>query len=81
MNSNAFHNIANLAMLAMAALEAGLLSTGCTTLTTGALDCHASWLPPMWAVWGIGGLASLKVVVNVVRDGFGGLFKTQPPVS
>lgn len=29
----------------------------------------------------VSGLASVKTVLNVLRDGFSGLFKVQPPVA
>lgn len=81
MNSNMFHNIANLAMVALAMLSAGLMATGCVQNAAGAVTCAASWLDPKLTMWGIGALGALKVLVNLVRDGFGGLFKPQPPVQ
>lgn len=81
MNSNMFHNLANIAMVVLAMLTAGLLATGCVEVVNGAVSCAASWLDPKLTMWGIGALGALKVLVNVVRDGFGGLFKPQPPVD
>ena len=82
MNSNFFHNILNLAIALTAALTAFFLATGCTTLiTTGALDCSASWIDPKWTTIAITGMGVLKVVINIARDGFGGLIKPQPPVD
>lgn len=80
MNSNMFHNLANFASIGLAALTAGLLATGCVTTAAGGFDCHASFFDPMWTVWAIGSIQALKILVNVARDGFGGLFKPQPPV-
>lgn len=81
MNSNLFHNIANILIVLLAGVTAALLATGCVTLANGNLDCSASWISPVWTTVIITGLSVLKVLVNVVRDGFGGLFKTQPPVK
>lgn len=81
MNSNMFHNLANIAIALLAALTAGLLATGCVTTAAGGLDCSASWISPTMTAWIIGGLSALKVAVNLFRDGLGGLFKPQPPVD
>lgn len=81
MNSNLFHNVANILIALLAALTAGLLAAGCTSLPTGALECSQSWISPELTGWIIAGLALLKSIVNIARDGFGGLFKTQPPVK
>lgn len=85
MNSNLFHNIANGLILLMSALTAALLSSGCTTLANGSLECSSSWLsswvgPGAMAVM-VAALTALKLTVNVVRDGVGGLAKQQPPVQ
>lgn len=81
MNSNLFHNIANVASLVLAGATAVLLATGCTTLPTGGIECSASWINPAWTSYSIMGLQGLKLVVNVIRDGLGGLVKPQPPVQ
>jgi hypothetical protein len=81
MNSNLFHNVANGASLALAAGTAALISSGCTQLITGALDCSASFINPAWCAAMIAVLQALKLGVNIVRDGFGGLVKPQPPVK
>lgn len=81
MNSNLFHNIANIVMVVLAMATAGLLATGCTTLANGVLECSKSWIDPTWSVMIIGALGVLKVVVNVARDGITGLTKPQPPVQ
>lgn len=81
MNSNLFHNILNVAIALIAAFTAFLIATGCTTLPTGALECSASWIDPKWTTIAITGLAFLKTAINIVRDGFAGLFKKQPPVQ
>lgn len=79
-NSNLIHNILNIAQVVMGALLAGLLATGCVDVA-GTLDCSASWIPPMWAGYAIMAMSGLKVVINIFRDGIGGLFKPQPPVK
>jgi hypothetical protein len=81
MNSNLFHNIANIANLVLAALMAGLISTGCVAMATGGLDCSASWIDATYVGYALVVVNALKIGVNVVRDGLGGLFKTQPPVQ
>lgn len=81
MNSNLFHNILNVAIALIAAFTAFLIATGCTTLPTGGLECSASWIDPKWTTIAITGLAFLKTAINIVRDGFAGLFKKQPPVQ
>lgn len=81
MNTNFFHNILNVAIAILGALTAFLLATGCTTLPTGALECSQSWISPTYTSFAVMALGILKSVINVVRDGFGGLFKQQPPVA
>lgn len=81
MNSNLFHNIANIVMIVLAMATAGLLATGCTTLPTGVLECSQSWINPTYTAIAITALGVLKVIVNVARDGIAGLTKPQPPVQ
>jgi hypothetical protein len=81
MNSNLFHNIANVLIVLLSGLTAALLATGCVTLANGNLDCSASWISPVWTTAIVTGLSILKVIVNLTRDGFSGLFKQQPPVK
>lgn len=80
MNSNLFHNIANVASLVLAGLTGILVASGCVSLPTGGMDCSGSWISPAVTSFAIMGLQGLKLVVNVVRDGLGGLVKEQPPV-
>jgi hypothetical protein len=81
MNSNLFHNIANVASLLLAAGTAALLASGCTVSATGVFDCSQSWINPVYTTAGIAGLQGVKLIVNLVRDGLGGLIKPQPPVQ
>jgi hypothetical protein len=81
MNSNLFHNAANISSLVLAAGTAALLASGCTTNVAGVFDCSQSWINPAWTSGAIGLLQGVKIVVNIVRDGFGGLIKSQPPVK
>lgn len=82
MNSNLFHNLANIAMIVLAAATAALLAIGCTTLETGALECsQATMLRPELLSIAVMVLGALKVLVNVIRDGITGLTKPQPPVE
>ena len=81
MNSNAFHNAANIASLVLAALTAVLMASGCTQLPTGAFDCSGSWINPSYTTGAIALIQAAKILVNIVRDGLGGLIKPQPPVQ
>lgn len=81
MNSNLFHNIANVLIALGGLVTAILLATGCTTLPTGALECSQSSISPTITAAIVTGLSVLKLGVNVVRDGVGGLTKPQPPVE
>lgn len=81
MNSNAFHNVANVASLVLAALTAILMQSGCTGLPNGNLDCSSSWINPAYTTGAIALLQVAKLIVNVVRDGLGGLTAPQPPVQ
>lgn len=80
MNSNLFHNIANIVNVVLAALLAGLVATGCVASASGVLDCTASWIDPTIIGYALLAVNVLKIAVNVIRDGIGGLFKKQPPV-
>lgn len=66
MNLNALHNILNVAIAAVAALAA---------FNWEVLFSQAT------ALMIVGALASAKTVMNVIRDGFAGLVKPQPPVE
>lgn len=83
MNTNMIHNILNALMAVMGIATSILVSFGCTNIADK-LDCSASsapeWLLP-WVVGAAGIIGGVKVVMNLVRDGFGGLFKQQPPVA
>lgn len=82
MNSNLFHNIANILMILLAGATAVMLAMGCTTLETGALECsQATMLRPELMTIAVTVLGVAKMVVNVVRDGLTGLTKQQPPVE
>jgi hypothetical protein len=81
MNSNAFHNAANIASLVLAGGTAVLMASGCTTLASGGFDCSASWINPAYTTGAIAALQAVKLIINIVRDGLGGLIKPQPPVQ
>ena len=81
MNTNLFHNIANIASLALAGTTAILLASGCSQSTVGLFDCANSWINPTYTAAAIAGLQGIKIIVNVLRDGFEGLAKPQPPVQ
>jgi len=81
MNSNLFHNIANIAMIVIAGVTAVLTAMGCTTLS-GELECsNITFLSPTVATLIITAIGVLKMLVNIVRDGVSGLAKRQPPVQ
>lgn len=81
MNSNLIHNVLNVLIALLAGVTAVLLATGCTQLPTGVLECSQSWISPSLTSIIIMGLGILKSLINIARDGFGGLFKQQPPVQ
>jgi hypothetical protein len=81
MNANMFHNIANVVSLVLAGMTAVLLASGCVQSAAGVFDCSASWINPTYTTVAIAALAAVKLVVNIVRDGLGGLIKVQPPVQ
>lgn len=81
MNSNLFHNVANVASLLLALGTAVLLWSGCTITVTGSFDCTTSFINPAYTTGAIAALQAIKVGVNVVRDGWKGLAKQQPPVE
>jgi hypothetical protein len=81
MNANAFHNILNIVAALLGLLIAIMLYLGCVQLPSGDLDCSASSIPPSLAGWLLAAFGILKGIVNMGRDGIGGLFKRQPPVQ
>ncbi len=81
MNTNAFHNMANIASLVLAGMTAMLLASGCTQNAAGVFDCSQSWINPAYTSATIALLQAVKLAVNLVRDGLGGLIKPQPPVQ
>lgn len=66
LNTNAIHNMLNIAIAAVAAMAA--------------FDWTVLFSQPTAMVI-VGILASAKTVINVIRDGFAGLVKEQPPVQ
>jgi hypothetical protein len=66
MNTNAIHNILNWAIAGIAVLSVPEV---------------VALLSPEFAIKLAGSLAVLKSVINVLRDGLGGLFANQPPVQ
>lgn len=86
MNTNAWHNIFNIVSLIVGGISWVLLQLGCTEdPVSHAIACSAdlpldpSWLRVMTAVAFV--LPGIKLIMNAVRDGFGGMFKPQPPVE
>lgn len=65
MSSNLLHNLLNVAIAIVAILS---------------LPEVVGILPPDIGLAVAGGVGILKTLINIVRDGFGGLFKEQPPV-
>lgn len=80
-NTNAIHNLLNILIAVLAAVTAFLIATGCTTTAAGLLECSQSWISPTYTTVVITILAASKTLINVVRDGFGGLIRPQPPVD
>jgi len=80
-NTNLFHNIANLASLVLAGMTAVLLDSGCSQDGDGLFDCSTSFINPTYTTAAIAALQVIKIIVNVLRDGLDGLAKPQPPVQ
>jgi hypothetical protein len=79
-NTNALHNVLNILITLSALLVAILLATGCTQFADGTLECSQSFVGPGFTALAVAGLGTLKIVVNIIRDGLSGLVKPQPPV-
>jgi hypothetical protein len=76
MNSNLVHNILNV----LAVLIGAASFIGCTETAIG-FDCSSSFIGPKWGAVAAIAFGAIKVIMNLGRDGFGGLFKQQPPVA
>ena len=81
MNTNLFHNIANVASRALAGTTAILLASGCTQGVDDLFDCSTSWINPTYTTAAIAALQATKIIVNILRDGLDGLVRPQPPVA
>ncbi len=66
MNTNLLHNILNVILAVVAVMS---------------LPEVAAFLPPEVAVMVAGAVGTVKLMINVIRDGIKGLTKPQPPVS
>lgn len=76
LNTNVIHNLLNL----LIGINGIVLWAGCTVGPTGEAACEQAWIPPQIALAIIAISAPLKLIINIVRDGFPGLFMKQPPV-
>jgi hypothetical protein len=65
-NTNLIHNVINWAAAIVAALS---------------IPEVVALMPPELGVKILGALAVAKTIINVMRDGFAGMFKSQPPVQ
>lgn len=82
MNTNLIHNIINVVMILVAGTTAVLTAMGCVTLPSGDLECTETvFISPAIATTIVTVLGIIKMLINVVRDGFAGLAKNQPPVQ
>jgi hypothetical protein len=85
MNSNLFHNVANVAIVLLTGATGFMLATGCEMSPAQVLDCSGSslneWINPAITSSAAAMLGAVKMAVNVVRDGLAGLTKEQPPVK
>lgn len=85
LNTNTIHNIMNLLLGVVGIATTILVALGCKAdAVTGALNCSQApvsegFLVLLVAAAGV--IGTLKTVINLVRDGLGGLFKQQPPVA
>lgn len=66
MNTNMLHNVINILIIVISAM--------------GAMD-WTEFVDPETAAGIVGALSALKLVMNMLRDGFTGLVKVQPPVE
>lgn len=81
-NTNTIHNLFNILMTLSALVIAILLATGCTQdAVSGLLECSKSVISPTVTAYAIAGLGTLKILINIGRDGITGLIKPQPPVD
>lgn len=80
-NTNTLHNVLNVLIALSALMIAVLLATGCTQLADGSLECSQSFIGPGYAAAVVAVLSTIKIVVNIMRDGVAGLIKPQPPVD
>jgi hypothetical protein len=67
MNTNLIHNCLNVVMIVVAGLAG--------------FDFVGLGLDPILAGKIVAGLGTAKMIINVIRDGFAGLTKAQPPVQ
>jgi len=67
MNSNVWHNLLNLLIALVGSLAA--------------YDWTGFGFTPEIAGMIVAGLGVVKLLINAVRDGIGGMVKTQPPVK
>ncbi len=67
MNTNLIHNLLNIAVIVVAGLAG--------------FDFVGLGINPVLAAKIVAGLGTAKMIINVVRDGFAGLVKEQPPVQ
>lgn len=82
MNTNLIHNVINIVMILVAGLTAVMIAMGCVTLPSGDLECTETlFISPGAATTIVAVLGGVKMLINVVRDGFAGLAKRQPPVQ
>jgi hypothetical protein len=81
LNTNALHNILNVLIALSASMIAVLLATGCTQFADGTLECSQSFIGPGFAAAIAAALSTLKIIINIMRDGVAGLIKPQPPVD
>jgi len=82
MNTNLLHNIINVVMILVAGITAVMTAMGCVTLPNGELECTETlFISPTVATAIVTVLGIVKMLVNVIRDGFSGLAKRQPPVQ
>ncbi|MGY5775578.1 hypothetical protein [Rhizobium sp. LEGMi135b] len=80
-NTNALHNVLNVLIALSATMIAVLLATGCTQFADGTLECSQSFIGPGFAAVAAAALSTLKIIINIMRDGVAGLIKPQPPVD
>lgn len=85
LNTNTIHNILNALLAVVGIATTVLVALGCSSdVATGVLDCTKAPVSEGFLAFLVGAagvIGAIKTIMNLVRDGLGGLIKQQPPVA